>query len=125
MTAIPRYATLATINPDGSPHQSVIWFLLRGDAMVVNARHGRRWPANLRRDPRAELAVYEAEDAVTIACRVTHLYEGEQAQADIAEMAVRYDTPQDAQREIQRFHTERRLSFVLQPVRVHIHGNPR
>ncbi|MEX2547919.1 MAG: pyridoxamine 5'-phosphate oxidase family protein [Chloroflexota bacterium] len=124
LTSNPRYATIATINPDGSPHQIVIWYLLRGDEIIVNSRHGRRWPSNIRRDPRANLAVYEGEDAVTIECEVARAYEGEEAQADISEMARRYDTPEVAQREIARYRTERRLSFVLRPTRVHVHGDP-
>jgi PPOX class probable F420-dependent enzyme len=124
VTRRPRYATLATINSDGSPHQVVTWFLLRGDYIVVNSRHGRRWPANLRRDPRASLAVYEAEDAVTFDCESVEVYDDARAQADIAEMAFRYDAPDVARREIARFQAERRLSFVLRPTRVHIHGDP-
>jgi len=120
----PRYATIATINPDGSPHQIVIWFLLRGDEIVVNSRRGRRWPANLGRDQRANLCVYEAENAVTLDLVVERTYEGDAAQADIAEMAGRYDSPEVAQREVARFRTEQRISFALRPTRVHVHGNP-
>ena len=120
----PRYATLATISRDGSPHQIVIWFLLRDDEIIVNSRRGRRWPANLARDGRANLAVYDAEDAITIGCAVERVYAGDAAQADIAEMAVRFDTPQAAQREITRFRTEERVSFVLRPTKVHLHGDP-
>jgi Pyridoxamine 5'-phosphate oxidase len=124
-----RYATIATINPDGGPHQIVIWYLLRrdaqhGDYLVVNSRRGRRWPGNLMRDPRANLAVYNADDAVTIACLVEETYEGERAQADIAEMAHRYDSPEDAALGIARFRTEERISFVLRPTRVIVHGSP-
>jgi len=130
LTKPVRYATIATINPDGGPHQIVIWFLLRtdeqhGDHLVVNSRRGRRWPANLTRDGRANLAVYEAENAVTIECRVVETYEGERAQQDIAEMARRYDSEEDAQREIVRFRTEERVSFILQPTKVLAHGRPR
>lgn len=121
----PRYATIATINPDGSPHQIVIWFLLSGDQIVVNSRRGRRWPSNLSRDPRASVAVYEAENAVTLNCLVERIYEGDEAQADIAAMARRFDTPEMAEREIARFRTEERVGFVLRPTRVHIHGDPR
>ena len=121
----PRYATLATINRDGSPHQIVIWFLLRGDELVVNSRRGRRWPSNLERDGRANLAVYEAEDAVTINCALEREYEGEEAQTDIAEMAHRYDTPEVAEREIRRYVTEERVTFILRPTRVSIHGDPK
>ena len=125
LTAIPRYATIATVNPDGSPHQIVIWFLLRGDEVVVNSRHGRRWPSNLRREARASLSVYELEDAVTLDLALEREYEGEEAQADIAEMARRYDSPEVAEQEIKRYRTEPRLSFVLRPTRVHTHGDPR
>jgi hypothetical protein len=129
LTKPVRYATIATINPDGSPHQIVIWYLLRndpehGDHLVVNSRLGRRWPANLLRDGRANLAVYEAEDAVTIECVVVASYRGESAVEDISEMARRYDSPEDAQTSITRFQTEDRVSFVLQPTKVLAHGSP-
>jgi len=119
-----RYATIATINADGSPHQIVIWYTLRGDLIVVNSRRGRRWPSNLARDGRANLAIYEAEDAVTIECVAERSYEGEDAQADIAEMARRFYSPGDAEHSIARYRTEERISFVLRPVRVHVHGDP-
>lgn len=124
-----RYATIATINPDGGPHQVVIWYLLRhneqrGDYLVVNSRRGRRWPTNLVRDPRANLAVYEAENAVTIVCEVSETYDGAPGQADIAAMAMRYDRPTDAALEIARFRTEDRVTFILRPTRVVIHGSP-
>ena len=120
-----RYATIATINADGSPHQIVIWYTLRGDEIVINSRRGRRWPSNLKRDGRANLAIYEGEDAVTIECVVDRSYEGEEAQADIAEMARRFYAPEWAEHEIARYRTEERISFVLRPVRVHVHGDPR
>lgn len=125
LTAVPpRYGTLATVNRDGSPHQIVIWFLVRGDEIVVNSRRGRRWPFNLERDGRANIAVYEAEDAVTINCVLERVYDGDAAQADIAEMARRYDAPEYAEREIRRFQTEDRVTFVLRPTKVSIHGDP-
>jgi PPOX class probable F420-dependent enzyme len=120
----PRYATIATVNRDGSPHQSVIWYLLRGDLIIVNSRVGRRWPANVRRDPRISFAVEEGEDAVTLAGLAEVAAEGEQAQADIAEMAWRYDEPDVAQREIARYRAEERISFAIRPTKVNVHGAP-
>jgi PPOX class probable F420-dependent enzyme len=129
LTRPVRYATIATINPDGSPHQIVIWYLLRsddrGDHVVVNSRRGRRWPSNLTRDPRANIAVYNADDAVTIECEVVETYDGPAALADISEMAVRYDSPEDAQEGIARFATEDRVTFILRPTKVLEHGSPR
>ncbi len=120
-----RHATIATVNPDGGPHQIVIWYLLRGDEIVVNSRHGRRWPSNLQREGRANLCVYEAEDAVSLYLDVVETYEGDAAQADIAEMARRYYTADAAERDIARFRTERRVSSVLRPTKVNVHGDPR
>lgn len=120
----PRYATIATLNRDGSPRQSVIWYLLRGDVIIVNSRVDRRWPANVRRDPRISFAVEEGEDAVTMACVAEVAAEGEQAQADIAEMAWRYDQPEMARREIARYQTEERISFAIRPTKVNVHGEP-
>lgn len=120
----PRYATIATINRDGSPHQSIIWYLVRGDLIIVNSRVGRRWPANLRHDPRVSFAVEEGEDAVTMVGAAEVAAEGEQAQADIAEMAWRYDEPEIAQREIARFQTEERISFAIRPTKINVHGEP-
>ena len=97
---------------------------MRGDKLVVNSRRGRRWPSNLHRETRANLCVYEAEDAVTLDCVLERESEGEEAQADIAEMAYRYDSAEVAQREITRFRTEQRVAFVLKPVKVSIHGDP-
>jgi PPOX class probable F420-dependent enzyme len=120
-----RYATIATLNPDGSPHSSIVWYLVRGDQIVVNSRAGRRWPSNLRRDPRISFAVEQGEDAVTIDSLADEMHDPEAAQADIAEMAARYDTPEMARREVARFLTEQRVTFVLRPQRVHVHGDPR
>ena len=51
------FATLATVSADGSPHQAVIWYLVRGDTIVINSAVGRIWPTNLLRDPRCSLAI--------------------------------------------------------------------
>lgn len=120
-----RYATIATINADGSPHQTVVWYLLRDNHLVLNSRAGRRWPANLRRDPRISLTVHDGEDAVTLGGTVEIDEEAQLAQADIAEMAHRYDAPEIAEREIARFRTERRVRFILRPHSIHTHGDPR
>ena len=48
----PRFATLSTVNADGAPFSAVVWYALEGDRILFNSSNGRRWPANLRRDPR-------------------------------------------------------------------------
>ena len=65
----------------------------RGDEIVINSPVGRRWPANLLRDPRIAVAVIDGADAIAgSGCRASSTTVTDQptAQADIAEMARRY-----------------------------------
>jgi PPOX class probable F420-dependent enzyme len=59
----PHTAVLTTLNRDGSPHSSPVWFLfeeLAGEAVVwVSVRSDRQKCANLARDPRASLVVVD------------------------------------------------------------------
>ena len=67
LTVPGRYATLATIDPDGSPLQAVVWYdLLDDGGILLNSLDGRRWPANLRRDPRASITVEDGYDYVSM-----------------------------------------------------------
>jgi PPOX class probable F420-dependent enzyme len=89
----PRIATISTLNPDGSPHQAVVWYALDGADLLVNSRRGRRWPRNLIRDPRISMAVYEAERPhhwIGVKGRAALLHEGDEATADIKVLARRY-----------------------------------
>jgi PPOX class probable F420-dependent enzyme len=120
----PRYAIVATIDADGAPRQAVIWFLLDGDTIVINSLDGRRWPTNLRRDPRVSIAVTDSNDEswVGLTGAVEVVDDQEQAQADIAAMARRYNRdPAAVDESIATFRTQRRVSFRLRPSRIHDH----
>ena len=55
----PNFANLATLMPDGSPQVSVVWVELNGDQIIVNTQEGRVKPANVRRDPRVAISIYD------------------------------------------------------------------
>jgi PPOX class probable F420-dependent enzyme len=57
-----NFATVATINPDGSPHSSVVWFLREGDTVLFSVTNRRQKARNLARDPRVSLSVFELEN---------------------------------------------------------------
>jgi PPOX class probable F420-dependent enzyme len=123
----PHFATIATLDPDGTPRQAVIWYTLDGDELVINSARGRRWPANLLRDPRISMSVTDHRDGyrwigLTGAVRVVD--DQPTAQSDIAAMARRYhaDDPGEAERLIHdRFERQERISFRLPIGRVHQH----
>jgi PPOX class probable F420-dependent enzyme len=112
------FGTLSTLQPDGSPLQAVVWFALRGDDLLVNSAVGRRWPANLQRDPRFSLLVGAGYEWVAVRGVAETLRDPEQAQEDIAALAREYmaDDPEGAEQLIRGyFRTQERISFLLHP----------
>ena len=57
-----RFATIATVEPDGRPQLSVVWIRRDGDDLLVSTVVGRRKHRNLVADPRATVLVYDAAD---------------------------------------------------------------
>jgi PPOX class probable F420-dependent enzyme len=120
-----RFATIATVDPDGRPRQAVIWYRLDGDGIVINSKVGRRWPSNLQRDQRIAVAVSDQGYRwVGLTGTVTIIGDQPTAQADIAEMARRYhaDEPEEAERLIRdRYSRDTRVSFRIAIDAVHLH----
>ena len=117
-----RFASIATIDPDGTPRPAVIWYTVDGDDIVINSKVGRRWPSNLVRDPRIAFSVVDGTDGyrwVGLHGVVTVVEDQATAQADIAGMARRYhaDDPDEAERLVrERFEREARISFRIHPI---------
>jgi PPOX class probable F420-dependent enzyme len=88
--AEPRFAVLATINPDGLPQQTVIWYEVEGDEIVMNTSAGRVKDANLRRDPRVSICVEDGYTFVTVTGTARLTEDQATAQADIRRIAIRY-----------------------------------
>jgi PPOX class probable F420-dependent enzyme len=53
----PIFATVATIQPDGTPQQSVVWVVRDGQDVLFMVGIGSRKERNLRRDPRVSVLV--------------------------------------------------------------------
>ena len=122
--AEPNYATLATVGTGGEPHQAVIWFRLDADgSILVNSRTGRRWPAELRANPRCSLAVTDRADPfkwVGVQAIVdTVVDDVDVAREDIVALSVHYDdfSPESAA----QFRSQPRISFRLRIVGTHDH----
>ena len=58
-----NYATLATINADGSPQTSAMWVGRDGDDLLFSTIAGRLKDRNLRRDPRVSVTIMARENA--------------------------------------------------------------
>ncbi len=56
----PNYAVVSTLNEDGSILDTVVWVDAENGSVAINSAIGRRWPANLQRDPRATVLIQES-----------------------------------------------------------------
>lgn len=112
--AEPSFAVLATINTDGTPQQTVLWYEIQGDIVMMNTKAGRLKDRNLRRDSRASLCVTAHGKGVTFRGRVELIDDQAIAQADIERLAIRYNGPELAERQVrQQFSKEHRVTIHL------------
>ena len=62
----PVLASLATLNPDGSPQITPLWVDLDGDDVVFNTAQGRKKARNLERDARVAVTVIDPDDQYNV-----------------------------------------------------------
>ncbi len=118
-----RYAVLATIGKDGLPQQTVMWYILDGDEVLMNTADGRVKDNNLARDPRASICVEDGYRYVTITGTVVMNDDQQVAQADIRRLAGRYGDEAGVERGMQdMFSKEHRVTLRLKIENVVING---
>lgn len=118
-----RFGVLGTINESGSPQQTVMWYELRGDTIMMNTKRGRRKDRNLLRDSRASLCIEEGYRYVTLDGTISMIEDQAVAQADIAALAVRYHGPDEAAAMVRNdFSKQERVTLLLNVSRVEVHG---
>jgi PPOX class probable F420-dependent enzyme len=54
-----NFATLSTLEPDGRPHSTVVWVKREGDELLFALPKTRRKTANLSRDPRVAVVIFD------------------------------------------------------------------
>lgn len=62
----PHFAVAATISPDATPHQTVIWYGIDGDDLVFSVPSGSLKHRHLQRDPRLSVCVESGFSYVTL-----------------------------------------------------------
>ena len=114
-----RFAALATINKDGSPQQTTMWYDLDGDTILMNTAAGRVKHRNLLRDPRASVCVVDGYRWVTISGHVELNDDQTVSQADIKRLAIRYHGPEKGERQAREsFVKQHRVTIRLKIERV-------
>ena len=109
-----RFAVLGTINKDGSPQLTTMWYLLDGDVILMNTKAGRTKERNMRRDPRISVCIEDGYSYVTISGTVEMVDDPQVAQRDIYRLAVRYNGEEEAKRQMEeQFSKETRVTLHL------------
>jgi len=110
-----RFASLATINADGSPQQTVMWYLLQDGKIMMNTARGRRKDQNMVRDPRISICVEDGYRYVTISGNVELIEDDDpRTQADIHALAVRYHGQERADAMVEEsFGKQERITLLL------------
>lgn len=111
------FATLVTLDPDGSPHATVVWVDAADGHVLVNTAKGRRKDRNVRADPRVSVTpLLGGYEWISISGTVVDIEEGERAERHIDELSWRYDghgysyTPGQV-REILRIRPDRVIRY--------------
>lgn len=121
----PRFAALATVDPDGGPRQAVAWYRIEPDGRIlVNSRRPRRWPANVERTRHVAIAIVDPTNGnrwVGLTADLDEVIEGEQARDDIVDLAYRYNPGGPDEAELADFRTQPRVTFLLRITGVHDH----
>jgi PPOX class probable F420-dependent enzyme len=121
----PRFGTLSTIDADGAPFAAVVWYDLEGDAILINTAEGRRWPANLRRDPRCSFMVEDRYDYVQVLGRAQINEDQERGQAQLKVVAAKYLTnPELLATTLKRLGSMQRILITIVPDQIFAHGKP-
>jgi PPOX class probable F420-dependent enzyme len=115
----PEFATVATLEPDGPPHLSVVWVGRDGDDILFSTIRGRRKTLNLERDPRITVLVYPKDDPYSyLEVRGTAELEDDPQKAYIEEMSQKYlGKPYPWHKD-----EERRIVVRVRPEKVVMHG---
>ncbi|WP_328773733.1 PPOX class F420-dependent oxidoreductase [Streptomyces sp. NBC_00286] len=111
------FVTVATLQPDGSPHQSVVWVGRQGDDLLFVTGVDKVKVRNLRRDPRLSVAVNPPDDPYGYAViSGTARFESVGARERMDELAVKYTGKTYAEHNPQ--------SYATLPELVTIHVTP-
>ena len=62
LTTKPAFASLATLNTDGSPQVTPVWVDFDGTHVIINTAKGRQKARNLEREPRVAISISDPEN---------------------------------------------------------------
>lgn len=110
----PRFGVLATVNRDGTIHQSVMWFVLDGDTIVMNTARGRVKATNLQSNCHISVCIEDGYRFVTISGNASLIEDQAITHDDIRRIGLRYTgVEKKAAMYESSFKSQHRISMTL------------
>jgi len=88
----PRYAVLGILGADNSIWQTVMWYRLEGDSIIMNTANGRLKERQLRNNPKVSITVEDGYDYLTLSGTATIDDDPDRGQREIREIGLRYQS---------------------------------
>jgi hypothetical protein len=122
----PHVASIASVDPDGSPRQAVAWYSLEADGRILlNSRTPRRWCQNLMERPAVALSVIDGGDGyrwLGLTGVVDEVItDVARSREDIVALAHRYHPEGPETSLIAAFRKQPRVTFLVRITGVHDH----
>ena len=109
-----RFAVLATIQNDGTPQLTTMWYMLEGNTIVMNTKAGRFKEHNIRRDPRVAICWEDDYNYLSVNGIAEIIDDPQTTQQDIYRLAARYHGEEGARQQMQEsFSQEQRVTFRI------------
>lgn len=86
----PHFAVVATIGIDGLPHQTVMWYQLTDDGVLLNTPDGSLKAKHVQRDNRISICVERGYQFITLIGTVALETDAEKSKADYTAMGMHY-----------------------------------
>lgn len=109
-----RFAVLATIQEDGTPQLTTMWYMLEGDTILMNTKAGRYKERNIRRDRRVAICWEDGYDYLSMNGTAEIIDDPQITQRDIYLLATRYNGEEAATLQMaNQFSKEQRVTFHI------------
>jgi PPOX class probable F420-dependent enzyme len=118
-----NFAVVGTINPDGSPQLTTVWYVREGDVLLFNTAAGRVKERNLRRDPRLSVTILGSDGYRFLTIKGAAALDEASGQEVIRRLAVRYHGAEQAEVSMRDdFSKQRRVTIRLPISNVYSYG---
>ena len=119
-----RFGVLATVNADGSPQQTVMWYLpVDNRTILMNTKKRRVKDKNLERDPRVSLLVEDGQRYVAVRGRISVDDDAARGQETMRTITTRYEGAETAARQMDELYSKQhRITLTLDIESIDTHG---